>query len=43
MSDSDWSWYTSEAQAIADAYPIDSSLVKTSDFTAWSEEGLQVS
>ena len=43
MSDSDWDWYTSEAQSIRDSYPIDDTKVFTSQFQTWADESLQVS
>lgn len=39
LSDSDWTWYTSEASSLSSAYPIDSSAIKSGQFSVWAQEG----
>lgn len=41
LSDSDWSWYTSEAATNFATYPIDNSKIEDGDFSTWAVESLE--
>lgn len=43
LDDSDWDWYTTEAQTLADAYPVDPSDVNVGDHMGWAEESVEIS
>lgn len=43
MSSSTWSYYTTETQSIASAYPINKNNLKEGDFQAWADESLALS
>lgn len=42
LSSTDWSWYTSEASAIASAYPIDKSKLMEGDFQGWADQSFEI-
>ena len=38
LSDSDWTWYTSEVAELAKTYPVDTATLHGSDFAAWAND-----
>ena len=40
MSEEGWAWYTTEADKIAQEFPVDSEKVYSGDFNEWAAEGL---
>lgn len=45
LNDTDWSWFTTTAQDLADQFPVadDEKTLKAGDFMAWATEGLEMS
>ena len=42
LSDSDFTWYTTEDAKLSSAYPISSSEILSGDFSAWAQEGYEI-
>lgn len=42
LSDSDWTWYTTESEAIDETYPVSDSEIKAKQFTVWANESLEM-
>jgi len=42
LSSSDWSWYTSEASALASAYSIDKNALYEGDFQKWADLSFEI-
>lgn len=43
LHDSDWTWYTLEAEDLATNYPYDSDLLYPEQYQQWADEGLEIS
>ena len=42
LSSHDWDWFTTEAQKLADKYPIDESAILDGQFSTWAQENLKI-
>ena len=42
LSDSDFTWYTSEAAKLSSTYPVSSNDLLSGDFSAWAQEGYEM-
>ena len=42
MDDATWNWYTSEALAISEGFPIDMTQLKNEQFNEWAVESYNI-
>ena len=42
MDDATWNWYTSEALAISEGFPIDMTKLKNEQFNEWAVESYNI-
>lgn len=43
MSDSDWDWYTTEADDMSTTYPVDVDEIYSAEFGEWAVEAFEMS